>query len=193
MSEKPVASIKTLARYEPDTVYIGTGEYVAECVRADDGDYYLAADVDAAIEALQAEIERLHEQLRLALRDAAPAVRGEPVAWPLASLEEADKGWTLDYRFIEQVERIASQHTDYATSMEATEQVLIAANEVLRASQPADEELRRDAARYRWLRDPCSGAERVIFYCRGDYGRGLMSGTMLDAAIDAAMREEADQ
>jgi hypothetical protein len=45
-----------------------------------------------------------------------------------------------------------------------------------------------DAARYRWLRDPCSGAERVIFYCRGDYGRGLMSGSMLDAAIDAAMQ-----
>jgi len=65
MSEKPVASIKTLARYEPDTVYIGTGEYVAECVRADDGDYYLAADADAAIEALQAEIERLAEALRL--------------------------------------------------------------------------------------------------------------------------------
>lgn len=57
MSEKPVAPIKTLARYEPDTVYIGTGEYVATCVRADDGDYYLAADVDAIIDALQREAE----------------------------------------------------------------------------------------------------------------------------------------
>lgn len=55
--------------------------------------------------------------------------------------------------------------------------------------RPADEELRRDAERYRWLRDPCCGAERVIFYCRGDYGRGLMSGTMLDAAIDEAMEK----
>lgn len=63
MSEKPVASINTLARYEPDTVYIGTGEYVAECVRADDGDYYLAADVDAALEALHTEIERLWWEL----------------------------------------------------------------------------------------------------------------------------------
>src|SRR5690606_20301170 len=63
MSEKPVGSIKTLARYEPDTVYIGTGEYVAECVRADDGDYYLAADADAAIEALQAEIEALRAEV----------------------------------------------------------------------------------------------------------------------------------
>ncbi len=69
MSEKHVTPIKTLARYEPDTVYIGTGEYVAECVRADDGDYYLAADADAAIEALQAEIERLREQLRLSTVD----------------------------------------------------------------------------------------------------------------------------
>src|SRR5690606_34459385 len=64
MSEKPVASIKALARYEPDTVYIGTGEYVAECVRADDGDYYLAADVDAAIEALLAERDRLATTLQ---------------------------------------------------------------------------------------------------------------------------------
>src|SRR5690606_13573572 len=64
MSEKPVASIKTLARYEPDIVYLGTGEYVAECVRADDGDYYLAADVDVAIEALLAERDRLATTLQ---------------------------------------------------------------------------------------------------------------------------------
>ena len=52
-------------------------------------------------------------------------------------------------------------------------------------------ELMRDAERYRWLREPCSGAERVVTYGRGDYGRGLMSYTMLDAAIDAAMQSEA--
>ena len=45
---------------------------------------------------------------------------------------------------------------------------------------------REDAERYRWLRDPCSGAENVIFYSRGDYGKGLMSGEMLDEAIDNA-------
>jgi hypothetical protein len=48
----------------------------------------------------------------------------------------------------------------------------------------------RDALRYRWLRDPCSGAQRVVMYSRGDYGRGLMSYTMLDNAIDAAMGEQ---
>jgi len=42
-----------------------------------------------------------------------------------------------------------------------------------------------DADRYRWLRDPCSGAERLLT-SRGDYGRGLPSSSALDAAIDAA-------
>jgi len=60
----------------------------------------------------------------------------------------------------------------------------IRAADQLRAEVDA---LRKDAERYRWLRDPCSGAEHVIYYSRGDYGRGLMSGSMLDAAIDAAM------
>jgi len=50
--------------------------------------------------------------------------------------------------------------------------------------------LRADAERYRWLRDPLSGAEEVIYYSRGDYGKGIFSGTLLDAAIDTA-REKA--
>lgn len=47
------------------------------------------------------------------------------------------------------------------------------------------ERLKKDAERYQWLRDPCSGAERVVLYSRGDFGRGLLSYTMLDDAIDA--------
>ena len=47
-----------------------------------------------------------------------------------------------------------------------------------------------DAERYRWIRDPCSGAEHHIYYSRGDYGKGLMSGPMLDDAIDAARANE---
>jgi len=61
---------------------------------------------------------------------------------------------------------------------------------LLREAAAAIEAARKDAERYRWLRDPCSGAERVIFYCRGDYGSGLMSSAMLDAAIDEAMGKE---
>ena len=52
------------------------------------------------------------------------------------------------------------------------------------------ERLRVDAERYRWLRDPCSGAENAVMYGRGDFGCGLMSGIMLDDAIDAAVREK---
>src|SRR5690606_343267 len=92
MSEKPVASLKTLARYEPDTVYIGTGEYVAECVRADDGDYYLAAEVDAAIEALPEERDRLAAALEAAQMGLRHAVRvwvlSDERAW---SEEESDE------------------------------------------------------------------------------------------------------
>ena len=58
------------------------------------------------------------------------------------------------------------------------------------ALQAECESLRKDAERYRWLRDPCGGAEHVIFYSRGDYGKGLMSGVMLDEAIDHARRIE---
>jgi len=79
---------KTLARYEPDTVYIGTGEYVAECVRTDDGDYYLAADADAAIEALQAEIEAL----RKLCRDMLPVFEAaRPLVLNLERLRDAAK------------------------------------------------------------------------------------------------------
>lgn len=47
------------------------------------------------------------------------------------------------------------------------------------------------AERYRWIRDPCSGAERVLFNDRGDYRQGLKWGDMLDEAIDHAMLETA--
>lgn len=64
---------------------------------------------------------------------------------------------------------------------------LPAGSDLTREVLPAIEALRKDAERYRWLRDPCSGAERVVMYGRGDYGRGLMAYTMLDEAIDAAI------
>jgi len=77
------------------------------------------------------------------------------------------------------------------TADERTETLLEAKDARIAELLEERDELAKDAARYRWLRDPCSGAERVIFYCRGDYGRGLMSGAMLDAAIDDAMGKEA--
>jgi len=79
------------------------------------------------------------------------------------------------------------------TADERTETLLEAKDARIAELLEERDELAKDAARYRWLRDPCSGAERVIFYCRGDYGRGLMSGAMLDAAIDDAMGKGGEQ
>ena len=76
------------------------------------------------------------------------------------------------------------------TADERTETLLEAKDARIAELLEERDELAKDAERYRWLRDPCSGAERVIFYCRGDYGRGLKSGSWLDAAIDEALAKE---
>src|SRR5690606_7035911 len=87
-----MTAIKTLARYEPDTVYIGTGEYVAECVRADGGDYYLAADVDAVIEAQLEERARLAAALEAAQMGLRYAVRvwvlSDEIVWSQETIDE---------------------------------------------------------------------------------------------------------
>lgn len=54
-----------------------------------------------------------------------------PTGWPRASISDSRIGWTLDYKFLDKVEQLAKSRTEYSTSMEATEQVLIAALEVL--------------------------------------------------------------
>ncbi|EOE6906643.1 hypothetical protein L4643_002446 [Pseudomonas aeruginosa] len=53
---------------------------------------------------------------------------------PEASEQEKEQGWTLDYRFVELVTEIAASRTEFTTSMEATEQVLLAARELLAAA-----------------------------------------------------------
>lgn len=69
-------------------------------------------------------------------RDApAQATQAVPQGWPRAAKGQRDLGWTLEYRFLERVTDLAASRTEYSTSMEATEQVLIAALEVLAAQQ----------------------------------------------------------
>ncbi|HCF2029385.1 TPA: hypothetical protein ACID41_005962 [Pseudomonas aeruginosa] len=53
---------------------------------------------------------------------------------PEASEQGKEQGWTLDYRFVERVTDLAASRTEYTTSMEATEQVLLAARELLAAA-----------------------------------------------------------
>ncbi|MDP5677811.1 hypothetical protein P3815_25030 [Pseudomonas aeruginosa] len=69
----------------------------------------------------------------------APKLYAAPVAQaqhsvPEASEQEKEQGWTLDYRFVERVTELAASRTEYTTSMEATEQVLLAARELLAAA-----------------------------------------------------------
>lgn len=61
-----------------------------------------------------------------------------PPAWPVASHEESSQGWTLGYEFLTKVEALSRNRTEYSTSMEATEQVLIAALEVLAVAPRAE-------------------------------------------------------
>ena len=53
---------------------------------------------------------------------------------PYATAQDKALGWTLDYRFVERVTDLAGRRTEYSVSMEATEQVLLAARELLAAA-----------------------------------------------------------
>lgn len=62
--------------------------------------------------------------------------------WPEANERTRALGWTFDYDFLDEVEKIAGSRTEYSTSVEATEQVLIAALEVLgRRKKPQPSEV----------------------------------------------------
>ncbi len=78
---------------------------------------------------------------------------------PEASEQEKEQGWTLDYRFVERVTDLAASRTEYTTSMEATEQVLLAARELLAAEAQA---LREEVAKLRARVVPREVLERSI-------------------------------
>ena len=56
------------------------------------------------------------------------------------------------------------------------------------AEQERDE-LRKDAERYRWIRDPKSPADKVILFDRGAKGKGVFAFIALDECIDAAIAQ----
>ncbi|WP_445677222.1 hypothetical protein ACUDPR_17295 [Pseudomonas aeruginosa] len=89
---------------------------------ADDGDGYLFS-----AEEFDLFVQRLLDSC------AAPVAQAQHSA-PEASEQEKEQGWTLDYRFVERVTDLAASRTEYNTSMEATEQVLLAARELLAAA-----------------------------------------------------------
>lgn len=95
----------------------------------------------------------LTDQLR-ELRDWALSTAAQPpTGWPRASIADSCKGWTLDYKFLDKVEQIARNRTEYSTSMEATEQALIAALEVLAVAHKAAPAPAAVAEPVAWLHD----------------------------------------
>lgn len=81
------------------------------------------------------------EQIELIDTALAANAQAQPVVsegWPKATKECSDIGWTLDYVFLDKVTKLAGSRTDSTTSMEATEQVLIAAVELLVAASTPD-------------------------------------------------------
>ena len=52
------------------------------------------------------------------------------------------------------------------------------------------ERLRKDAERYRWIRDPKSPADKVILFDRGAKGKGVFAFIALDECIDAAIAQD---
>lgn len=74
----------------------------------------------------------------------------------------------------------AKQMSDAATHIDTLESDLARVTAELAACKEENEALRKDAERYRWLRENSAEANRVYF----DF-----AGNMLDAAIDAAIKE----
>lgn len=127
---------------------------------------------------------RFNVQAETAALDAWEAAQAAqlPTGWPRASISDSRIGWTLDYKFLDKVEQIAKSRTEFSTSMEATEQVLIAALEVLAAATkaaPAAQGDALDAARYRLVR---RGQHWSVI---DGIGNDLRA-EALDAAVDAA-------
>jgi len=69
---------------------------------------------------------------------------------------------------------------------------MVGGEQVSKAEEKAAEadELRKDAERYRWIRDPKSPADKVILFDRGAKGKGVFAFIALDECIDAAIAQE---
>ncbi|ROQ53638.1 hypothetical protein [Pseudomonas putida] len=89
-----------------------------------------------------------------------------------------------------EVERL-ERFEDWFVRLDQVEQSLAASYKAERDQLKAENEaLRKDAERYRWLRDGCGVVEYKAI--AGSIGPGMLpSGDKLQAAIDAAMAKEA--
>lgn len=119
-----------------------------------------------------AEIERLRDELNLCC------------ALKLEYQQQAAGGIERQHAEIERLEQYSAHCEE-----------VIAAHNAVGARQEAEiERLRADAARYRWLRDNTEGAWAICEWADDSDGIGFYRdsrkpGTVVDSAIDAAMRD----
>lgn len=84
----------------------------------------------------------------------------------------------------EEVQRIKKQWQDDDGAASVTDLIQMAGQALLHS--PEIQQLRKDAERYRWLRDSCGIVEYKKAF--GGIGSGMLpSGDALDSSIDAAM------
>lgn len=151
---QPAVAVMTVAQHER-IVVAEKGKTAAEMLEShrqfvrqfEEGTAELIAQRDAALARVEqqertiAGMNEAHAKLA-GLYEAAQAQHSVPEA----SEQEKEQGWTLDYRFVELVTEIAASRMEFTTSMEATEQVLLAARELLAAEAQA---LREEVAALR--------------------------------------------
>lgn len=53
-----------MQRYDHTLIYIGTGEYISGMEPSDDGEFYLASDVDAALAEKDRRIAELEDSIK---------------------------------------------------------------------------------------------------------------------------------
>lgn len=63
----------------------------------------------------------------LKVTPAAALADAQPVAWPEADAENAAIGWTLDFKFVEQVREVAAMGYGFSAGQEEAEAILMAA------------------------------------------------------------------
>lgn len=63
----------------------------------------------------------------LKVTPAAAVADAQPVAWPEADAENAAIGWTLDFKFVEQVREVAAMGYGFSAGQEEAEAILMAA------------------------------------------------------------------
>ena len=104
-------------------------------------------------------------------------------------------------RLLAEVERLTRERDNHAESFKQQHQANVELLERAESAERREQEARKDAERYRWLRDEAHpDREDTGVACKethmtdwGKWYEKFLSGEELDAAIDAALRSKENQ